>query len=404
MLSTLSRRLVYVAVFLLPLTFLRLFSNFSASDAFFMLAFVLIYLAKGTPYFIGQRVILKNEFMFPLFIFTLGFLLSVNRSTDALESSTAFLQIVFIFMVVFPVLQETIKTQDQVKTLMVLLIIPSILISLLMVGLKIVGLDLGVDLLAYEGWRGRLTYGGMEPNIPGRIMLQTVPFLVIFALISKSVTIKVGALSFMVTQLVAILLTSSRSNFVTFLLGLMLFVIFLYAAGERIKLKHLLFLGMVGALILIVFYSYNADFFTKPMERYGTILDAQRSASSQERLRMIDKGFTYLNGNPVLGLGLGSSYLYTGVSIHNPIILTWVENGFLGTMGFSGLYLVLMYFAYQAYKHRFFGDRLLIGLTITMIMMTFGDMFMANSYKRVLWVPALLAIVHLKNIVESRKA
>ena len=43
---------------------------------------------------------------------------------------------------------------------------------------------------------------------------------------------------------------------------------------------------------------------------------------------------------------------------------------------------------------------MLLGLTVVMVMMVFGDMFMANSYKRILWLPALMMIA---NYVRNRK-
>ena len=45
------------------------------------------------------------------------------------------------------------------------------------------------------------------------------------------------------------------------------------------------------------------------------------------RLDIIDKGFEFINRNPLVGLGLENSSLYTEISVHNPLILTWVENG-----------------------------------------------------------------------------
>ena len=49
-----------------------------------------------------------------------------------------------------------------------------------------------------------------------------------------------------------------------------------------------------------------------------------------------------------------------------------------------------------AYIHKFFNDKLLLALAIVSFMMIFGDMFMANSYKRVLWVPTILFISYTK--------
>ena len=39
-----------------------------------------------------------------------------------------------------------------------------------------------------------------------------------------------------------------------------------------------------------------------------------------------------------------------------------------------------------------------MAFTVVMVMMVFGDMFMANSYKRILWLPALMMIVNYDRV------
>jgi len=404
MLTRFSRWLIYAAFFFLPLTFIRLFSNFTLSDLLLVLAFISIALSPQGRRFLSDQVILKNEFMIPLLIFSVGFYLSLDNSHVPMDSITAYLQIVFIFVVAYPVLMAVVKDEDQVRKIAMLLIIPGIVISVLMIMIKIVGMNLGVDLLAREGWRGRTSYGGMEPNIPGRIILQNVPLVAFFAITTLKNSTRGFALFLIVVQLTAILLTSSRSNFVTFLMGAVLFWHFSNLYGKRIKFSHATAAGVFITLVLAIFYSINPEFFISPFERYRTILDAQRSASSMERLRIIDMGFDYLDKNPLVGLGLGSSYLHTKVNLHNPILLTWLENGLLGTIGFTSLYFVLLIQGLRTYRDRFHGSYMLLALTVIMIMMIFGDMFMANSYKRVLWVPALLFMAYSKNIAQMKRA
>ncbi len=403
MLNTFSRSLIYAAFFFLPFTFIRLFSNFTLSDLLLILTFITLAISKSGRTFLSQTVILKNEFLIPLFIFSVGFFLSLGNSHYPLDSITAFMQIVFIFVIAYPVLVETVKSEEQVKKIALMLIIPGVIISILMILIKIIGMNLGIDLLAREGWRGRTSYGGMEPNIPGRIILQNVPLMAVFAVTAVRNLTKGVAVLLIVVQLTAILLTSSRSNFVTFILGSLIFLYFSIKFGKKIKLKHVVYTGLLGIVVFAIFYNFNSEFFLSPFERYKTILNAQKSPSSVERIRVIDRGFTYINNNPFIGLGLGNSYLYTKVNVHNPILLTWLENGIFGTIGFTGLYLMLLYQGFIAFRHKFHGSYMLLALTIVMIMMIFGDMFMANSYKRVLWLPALLFVAYAKNISTTNK-
>lgn len=299
-------------------------------------------------------------------------------------------------------LAEVVVDERQVKIIAVMLIIPGIVISLLMMLLKFIGIDMGVDLLAYEGWRGRFSYGGMEPNIPGRIILQNIPFLAVFAIMTKKHSTKIFAILLIVIQILAIILTSSRSNMLTFIFGLILFIMFTVKSGRHIRVRYAVYTLLAGIFIITIFYNINDEFFVAPFERYSTILDAKKSPSSMERIKVIDQGFNYLNRNPLVGLGMGNSYLYTKVSVHNPILLSWVENGIFGAIGFTGFYLILLIQGYKSYRNKFDGSYLLLSLAVIMIMMIFGDMFMANSYKRVLWLPALLFYVYAKNYLSHK--
>ena len=95
---------------------------------------------------------------------------------------------------------------------------------------------------------------------------------------------------------------------------------------------------------------------------------------------------------------MGNSYLYTDISVHNPLLITWVENGLFGIIGFTSFYLILLFQCIKCYKNKFYGSYWLLGLAVVIVMMIFGDMFMANSYKRVLWLPALLLIAYVRNL------
>ena len=173
--------------------------------------------------------------------------------------------------------------------------------------------------------------------------------------------------------------------------------------GKRINIYFiLLYIVIQYSLFQFVNY-YDNTFYNKHLERYSTILDPKASDSSIERLDIINKGLEFINKNPIFGLGLENSSLYTGISVHNPIILTWVENGILGLIGFGSIYFILLFIGFKCYRNKFFNDDILMAFTVVMVMMIFGDMFMANSYKRILWVPALMMIVNYDRLNRAIK-
>ena len=185
MFIALPRILVYVAFLFLPFTFIRLYSNLNISDVLIIISFLIIVISNIGKRFLIDTVLLNNIFLVPMLIFSLGFLLSLNMSLLPNESITAYLQVLFIFMFAYPALERIIIDEKQIRTIAVMLIVPGVIISILMIMLKIFSIDMGIDLLATEGWRGRLSYGGMEPNVPGRIILQNIPFLAIFSKVSS---------------------------------------------------------------------------------------------------------------------------------------------------------------------------------------------------------------------------
>jgi len=260
MLISISRNLLYAAFLLLPLTFIKVLSNLSLSDIIIVLAFLTLSISHLGKKFLAETVILKNVFIIPMVIFTIGFLISLNRTVYALEGVTAYLQIFFIFIIAYPVLVEVIKDDKQIKILASLLIIPGIVISVLMLLLKFIGIDLGFDLLANEGWRGRLSYGGMEPNVPGRIILQNIPFLAVFILAAKKLSTRLFLVTLILVQLLAIFLTSSRSNMLAFVLGLLLFVFFISRSGRKLNIRNTAIGLIISALFLFALYALNSEF------------------------------------------------------------------------------------------------------------------------------------------------
>ena len=103
-----------------------------------------------------------------------------------------------------------------------------------------------------------------------------------------------------------------------------------------------------------------------------------------------------INNSVLIGKGMGNSANFTGTAVHNPVIISWLENGFFGFIGFLSIYLILFYYVIINYRNKFFNDYMLMVLSLIAIMMIIGDMFMANSYKRSLWVPAIMFIIYSK--------
>jgi len=307
----------------------------------------------------------------------------------------------FIFLIAYPIIKISFTNEKHILAATYILIATGLFIAIIMLIFYIVDNEYGIGSLIEIGWGGRLSYGGMEPNVPARILLQITPLCLVMAIRSRRFTRKLLFTIFIAVLLLAVFLTASRSSLLTAIIGAIIFLVFYIKMGREINIFYLI-LYIVIQFLLIELVSINkTEFYKKPMDRYSTILEPASSPSSLQRLDLIDKGLTYIDKNPIIGLGLENSNLYTRISIHNPIVLTWVENGFFGMVGFSGLYVVLLLLGLKCYNMNFFDDEILMGYVVVMVIMIIGDMFMANSYKRFLWIPTLLMLVRYRHCILS---
>lgn len=398
---SLTRYFIYIAFFLLSFPFIAIFSNFTLSDFFLILALISVIIRLIGSNYIFEYFFQKNEFILPILIFSLGFLVSINQSLFPIESFTAFLQIVFIFLIAYPIIKIALNKEKHFLTATYILITTGLFIAVIMLIFYIVGIEYGIGSLIEIGWGGRLSYGGMEPNVPARILLQITPLCLVLAIRSRLFINKLLFTIFIAVLLLTVFLTASRSSLLIAIIGAIIFLIFYIKMGRRINIFYLiLYMAIQFSLIKLISIN-NTEFYEKPMDRYSTILEPGSSPSSLQRLDLIDKGLGYIDQNPIIGLGLENSNFYTKISIHNPIVLTWVENGIFGMIGFSSLYVVLFFIGLKCYKKNFFDDDILMGYVVVMVIMVIGDMFMANSYKRFLWIPTLLMLVRYRHCISN---
>lgn len=399
---SLTRYLIYIAFLVLSFPFIAIFNNFTLSDFFLTLALITASIRLIGSNYLFENIFQKNEFIIPILIFSLGFLISINKSLFPSESFTAFLQIIFIFLIAYPIIRIAFTKQKHILTATYILITTGLIIAVIMLIFYVIDIEYGIGSLIEIGWGGRLSYGGMEPNVPARILLQITPLCLVLAVRSKLLINKVLFTTFIAVLLLTVFLTASRSSLLIAIVGSFIFLVFYLKMGRKVNFYYLILYLVIQYSLIQLIAINNTEFYDKPMDRYSTILEPGSSPSSLQRLDLIDEGLDYIDQNPIVGLGLENSNLYTKISIHNPIILTWVENGFLGMIGYSGLYVVLFFIGLKCYRKNFFDDDILMAYVVVTAIMLFGDMFMANSYKRFLWLPSLLMLIRYRQCITEK--
>jgi len=380
---------IWGAFLSLPLIFIKLPINFSISDFFLLVSMFIVGL--NWVYTKNFTSLKQNIFRVPLIFLLIGFSLSIVNTFSPFESFTSMIQLLFIFILAYSVL---LYNSDH-KILIILFTIPTMLIVIFLTVFSVFGIDLSQGMALLEsGWGGRYTFGANEPNIAARLILQITPVLLIWIFYSRNWMTGICASIMLILSAYIVVVTASRSAILIFALGLICFVIFSKKLNDK-SFKTMIYGGLViiSSLILVVLSKSDFSDFSRPLQRYSTIFDIQRSPSSMQRYNVIQLAFDKINQSPLVGVGLENSSGYTGTVTHNPLILMWLENGLFGLIGFLMIYIIMIIYVFKSYQRSFFKDPYLMALSIITVMMVFGDMFMANSYKRYLWLPALLMIV-----------
>jgi hypothetical protein len=382
--------------------FLKIYKNLTISDVAFALSYLFLSLIV-IPFNIKSyynNIADKNVFFLPVYLIAIGFLFSLPNSFFPIESITAFIQVIFIFCLVFPLLTLLIDTTEVVKKCMILLTFSTSIIAIAILVFSISGVDLTAGLLLLEkGWGGnRFSFGGLEPNVPGRIVLQIIPISCSLFLITRFKIMKIFNIILIIISTYVVIYSGSRSSLLALCCGIFLYPIFLKKTDpSKSLIKIYLIMGIL--VIIIGAFFIRGEESSGLIERYMTIMSIKTSYSSLQRMNLIDQAVEYIARHPLIGAGFENFHFLTDekINVHNPILAIWAENGAIAMIGYSMIYVLLIITCIRAWQYNFFGDFLLMGMAIMAIVMIIGDMFMANSYKRILWVPSLL-FVHYYNL------
>ena len=237
---SLTRYFIYLAFFLLSFPFIAIFNNFTLSDFFLTLALITATMRLIGSNYLFENIFQKNEFIIPILIFSLGFLISINKSLFPSESFTAFLQIIFIFLIAYPIIRITLTKEKHILTATYILITTGLFIAVIMLIFYIIDIEYGIGSLIEIGWGGRLSYGGMEPNVPARILLQITPLCLVMAIRSQLFINKVLFTIFIAALLLTVFLTASRSSLLIVIVGSFIFLVFYVKMGRKVNFYYFL--------------------------------------------------------------------------------------------------------------------------------------------------------------------
>lgn len=195
----------------------------------------------------------------------------------------------------------------------------------------------------------------LNPNVSGSA-LTTLPMITAIRVPLLGNFILLAAAGF------GLLLTFSRSGWIIFLFGGLGLAMLGKLGGGRARF---IFLGIVALISALLFYAYTSGELYLFMSRssLGEFLDPNTLArlgsrgaalddySSIERSGVIVKGWEAFLEAPLLGHGVGYTYIWGDrTSTHNMVLLMGAELGLPGIAAYLGLFAVLIARARGVYR------------------------------------------------------
>jgi hypothetical protein len=362
-----GRGLAYIGFLLMPALYLRLWRNFNFSDIFFLAAFF-IFITTYTSQ--ALFAVVKNPLNIPLFIFFLGFSLSLMVSEQPIEGFFALIQLLFCIYIV-----TTIIYFCDIKRVLRMIVITIALHAILLILFIVKVLNIGI---IKQGWGNiRLSFGNVEPNIAARVFF--IGFVImIFSLHSR------WWLWLKIVTLYSTLATVSRSG----LLALVILFIgkWKFIATVLAIVLMVIIFGLVGYVPPVI----NINIIHNYIGRISNLLHMS-GESELQRMYMYTEG-------PILFFG---KYFFVGTGIndsfHSVMISVAIGNGIFGLIGYLLIYVIILVVAWSLERK--------FSMLMALVLGTFVfDMFMPVSENRIYWFPFSLTIaVYLQHLSFSRK-
>ncbi len=179
---------------------------------------------------------------------------------------------------------------------------------------------------------------------------------------------------FVAALLIGVVLTTSRSGLLSFLVGLFVLLMELRLSG---KLKVVVAVAMTG---LIIIFSIPATYLEVVGDRYSGALELSSDANVIYRLDSWSHGMAMLRRNPLLGDGFGSysarqvSGFWEKADVHNAYLEIASRMGILGLLLFLAMLSGGVWRSWKAMQQSqdFAAEALLISLTMVLVFIFFN--------------------------------
>ena len=233
-------------------------------------------------------------------------------------------------------------------------------------------------LISFQSWSLTRSAGLLgNPNITAHVFIMLTPFCL---LIPHKIRYYILLLSIV---LLGLIMFASRSAFMAFILGIVVYFTSLYF--DRVKYKFSLYLFF---LALVIYLSYDAvNIAIQVMSKYNYLFSNVDSRllylSYNGRDLIYDMALERLKGHELFGLGFEGAKFESEMghilSTHNGFLELFIRIGYIGTIIFSAL-LILMIYNISKTKNKYFRGAALMGFVIILSLATNSSTFFVFNY------------------------
>lgn len=301
---------------------------------------ILGFIACTIPYLIKKKTLYLHEFiiMLSLFVSYTGF--SIIWAEDRSLAITRFLTIVQLFILAIVIYHIFyIKRETDV-----------ILKSLLFAGICLciyVFMKYSIfEIFGFLASSGRLGSKIANENLIGRNLSVTVIICVYYFFIRKKLTVSLA----MITSFLLLIATKSRASLFVLIVGI--FLILYYTIGTRNKIKFGLILTLICLTVITVGQqSWAESIYNRVIAGIASFITKNTlDASVSIRWNLIKEGIEQFFNKPILGYGVGTSFVMVNTNYHNNYIQLLVECGIVGFLLYYSMYAFILAKLYKYIK------------------------------------------------------
>ncbi len=244
-----------------------------------------------------------------------------------------------IMVLLIPVL---IRTVEQIRTLFLVIAI----------SLGVIGLKIGVEVLAHGGYHITNGYAFMENNQLAATLAMIIPFLWYTRQTVESKPLRLAFLAMLFGSISTVILTTSRGGSLAMLTALLLMI-----SRSRNKVRNFALLALCMTPVLFVF---GSEF----LARMETLKDPTAESSAYSRLVMYRAALRASQDYPLHGVGFGNlnfiriypryvndeSVAELGIKVHETYLQMLIDTGIFGLLLFVYLLFGTIYRMWRSQK------------------------------------------------------